>query len=177
MHAVLFAGLAKIAFFFMLIFELPWAYIGFLVVSVIAALIGIETQLRVLLIIAGIAGSLFLVGLALGFLGVAAAGIGPGLFLIISGFALVPMVGMLVVTYLAFGFLTLGAEMILALLFYEISAESLPCGTWTIDQITPTLDAAGLRHGTTHEDPAALDKIYEWIRGKTESAKRELVAS
>lgn len=146
--------------------DFPW--VVYLVILFILMILGLVFYVLQLHILAKVAGILLLVLVALVATLWALAGFGPGLLIFAIGFAISPLIGMLLVSYLAFGFLALGAEMVMANLFYDVTPEPVPCGRWSVDQIVPTVESEEFRHSATYEDPAALARILEWILSKRE---------
>ncbi len=60
-------------------------------------------------------------------------------------------------------FTPLGYRTVLMSLFFEISVEPCPPGTWKIIQLEPQSDYSGLLHSSTYSDPRALSLILSWM--------------
>jgi hypothetical protein len=73
------------------------------------------------------------------------------------------------------GWLTIGPEMTVAALLWEITAEATPPGNWNVEQLRPKEDSSddilALQHSATYQNPDALNLICGWIRDR--SAERE----
>src|SRR6266702_4295703 len=84
-----------------------------------------------------------------------------------SAFVLIPMP--LVAGILG---LTIGPEMLMAAMLFEISAEATPPGKWNLVQLKPEKlepgQSPGLQHSSIYENREALAVISDWVKARVE---------
>jgi hypothetical protein len=77
------------------------------------------------------------------------------------------------------GWLTIGPEMAVAALLWEVTAETTPPGNWNVELLRPKEDSSDdiltLQHSAAYQNPDALKLIGGWIRDR--SASREMGAN
>jgi hypothetical protein len=69
------------------------------------------------------------------------------------------------------GWLTIGPEMAVAALLWEVTAEATPPGNWNVEQLRPKVDDSDeiltLQHSAAYQNPDALKLIGGWIRHRS----------
>jgi hypothetical protein len=97
-------------------------------------------------------------------------GYGAGLYgyvfnFVLSGVALFPLLAILAVLVIPFGW-----ELAIACTRLDVTVEATPPGTWVVHQLSPFNDRSvndlGMSHAATHERPDAIHVVRSWVESK-----------